>query len=928
MKVGRSAVGLKLFKSTLPPPKPVTEGYSSGVHPAAPRGRPQRHGPCVYAVDAGGRVVFASTTLQEALGFTTQEVVGALAHELFHSRAPDGSPAPERDCAVCAILRQGGARRGKGESFHRKDGTQCAVDYFCSALFEADGSLRGALVSFQEAHEPHAAETSSRVDQDGFRQSAESAPLGAPQRLATVLDSITEAWFVLDAEGRFEYVNAEAARLLENPRDALIGQKAASPLRAALGDAFEEQCRRAQVRGVALSVEATHAKLGRWFEVRAYPSSAGLAVHLRDITERKRQRESLHTSEERFRLFAQAMNDAVWDWDLETGEIWWGEGIAKLFGYAPGDVLPTVDWRVERIHPEDRARSVESIQSALQAGHDAWSAEYRFLTERGTYAHVLDRGHIVRDGAGRPLRMIGGMTDLTEQKRVEEKLREQATLLDRAQDAILVRSLDQKILYWNRSAERLYGWSAGEVLGRSAAEVLYADRRIPAAAMDATLAKGEWTGELEQVTKSGQTVVVEGHWSLVRDEAGSPKAILAINTDITERKKLETQFLRAQRLESIGTLAGGIAHDLNNVFAPILLTSSLLRQDETDATRAQDLATIQSCAQRGADLVRQLVTFARGADGRRARVDLSAVAKEVELIVRDTFAKDIAFELSSASDLWRIKADETQMHQILTNLCVNARDAMPLGGHLRVSLSNVVVDEVFACASPDAAPGAYVLLEVQDTGAGMSAAVLDRVFEPFFTTKEAGRGTGLGLSTTQSIVRSHGGFIQVTSEVGVGTRFRVYLPAAPAVRSVLQPKRDDGTVDLRGRGELVLFVEDEAPLREAAQRALEGYGYRVLLASHGAEAVALYAEHRADVAVVVLDMLMPIMDGLATQHALRAMNPGVKIVTSCGLPGSAERAAEAGVSLVLHKPYTADAMLRGLREVLGRAELDPTPVEL
>jgi PAS domain S-box-containing protein len=510
-----------------------------------------------------------------------------------------------------------------------------------------------------------------------------------------------------------------------------------------------------------------------------------------------------------------------------------------------------------------------------------------------------------------------------ERQNADARIREQASLLDKARDAILVRDLDHRITYWNKSAERLYGWTAKEALGQCINRLLYRDDTDFRSAMAELLAAGEWNGELTQVNKAGETLIVECRWTLLHDEHGRAKSVLAINTDITERKKLESQFLRAQRMESIGTLAGGIAHDLNNVLAPILMSIELLRSPVDSRTHQNMLDTLESSAQRGADLVRQVLSFARGIEGQRVRIHPARVVDEVEKILRDTFPKNIAAHIHKAPDLWSIHGDPTQLHQVLVNLCVNARDAMAAGGELTVLLSNSEVSpEEAADIGRDARPGRYVQISVRDTGAGMPHDLLDKIFEPFFTTKPLGSGTGLGLSTTLAIVRSHGGFIQVESTLGEGSTFRVYLPSQSHPASAPEEPAG-GTALPRGSGELVLIVDDEPSVRTVASRLLSNFGYRVELAANGADAVEIFRAKGAEVALVITDMSMPGMDGPTLIRALRATRPDLPILGSSGLSSQTEVETTTDTRIsFLPKPYTTAELLHAVR-----AAMDPLTAE-
>jgi PAS domain S-box-containing protein len=501
------------------------------------------------------------------------------------------------------------------------------------------------------------------------------------------------------------------------------------------------------------------------------------------------------------------------------------------------------------------------------------------------------------------------------------RIREQASMLDNARDAIIVRDHKHRITYWNKSAELLYGWKAEEVTGWLAPEVLFRNPDRFYKAMDQLLLHGEWTGEFEQVNKEGRALTVDSRWTLMRDEKGLLKSVLAINTDISEKKKLEAQFLRTQRVESIGTLASGIAHDLNNVLSPILMSVDLLTEKLTDPATLATLATLKSSAQHGAELVKQVVSFARGVEGQRVPVDPNQLVRDVHKIMADTFPRDIKFSLSPACALWSVTGDPTQLYQVLLNLCVNARDAMPDGGTLSLTVENVLLDQFYADRHPDSEAGAYVVWKVSDTGSGMPPEIWDKIFDPFFTTKEVGKGTGLGLSTSLTIVRSHHGFINFSSEKGNGTTFEIFLPAgAPIERNPDDPPHFPSVVN--GEDRLVLIVEDEERLRVITGQILERFGYRVLLAVDGAEAIDIYERRREAISLVIVDMVMPVMDGPATIRALRALNPDVAIVASSAwaFSGKALRKKDTRLNHFIAKPYTVEKLLATMTRALAEAE--------
>ena len=554
---------------------------------------------------------------------------------------------------------------------------------------------------------------------------------------------------------------------------------------------------------------------------------------------------------------------------------------------------------------------------ATIANGKTWRGELRNRAKDGTIYWVNTTIVPFLDEHGKPFQYIAIRFDITERKLAEERIRQQASLLDNAQDAILVCDLKYQILYWNKGAERIYGWQLNEVLGRNIWDVLCGgDRKQIDEAQARLEALGKWKTEARHKTKEKQKLIIESRWTLVRNDHGEPDYILIINTDITEQKRTEEHLLRAQRMESIGTLAGGIAHDLNNILSPVIMAVDMLQMNDPDKETSRWLAMVRENAERGADLVKQVLTFARGLEGERLSLQVKHIAKDLISVLQETLPKSIALKYELAPDVWVISADPTQIHQVLMNICLNARDAMPNGGALKITVQNIRLDDSYARMNPEASPGPYILINVEDSGIGMSAETIDRIFDPFFTTKEIGRGTGLGLATAMTIVQSHGGFLNVYSEPGKGSKFSVYLPAAEsnAEAAVTAGKP---TVP-NGRGETILIVDDEQNILQVTAATLEKFGYKTLTASDGAEALAVFAQNKDEIAAVLTDISMPLVDGPAMIRALRKIEPEANIVAMSGLMNAGQTAQleNLQVTSFLAKPFTAESLLTTLDALL------------
>jgi signal transduction histidine kinase/CheY-like chemotaxis protein len=433
--------------------------------------------------------------------------------------------------------------------------------------------------------------------------------------------------------------------------------------------------------------------------------------------------------------------------------------------------------------------------------------------------------------------------------------------------------------------------------------------------------------EAQMYRQDGRVIWTTTNARAVRDDRGE-LLYEGIIEDITERKHLEEKLLRMQRVEAIGALASGLAHDLNNILVPMLMAAGMLKDKLTDQTDRDILGLAEQSVRRGAKIIAQLLTFGRGGEGERIGVRPENLIEEILRIMQETFPRDIEIVREIPNDLWGVVTDPTQMHQVLMNLCVNARDAMPEGGRLTLAARNVELDEAGAGGFAEASPGRYVELSVADTGQGIPPELLSRIFDPFFTTKGIGKGTGLGLSTVSSIVKNHGGFLTVESRMGEGTVFAIRIPASLVPVEVVEDAPENPVPV--GKGELILVVDDEANIQQLLRQNLENNHYHVLTAANGEEALRTFVQHQARVRLVLTDVLMPGMGGLALIRALRMLEPRLKII-ACSGQDQRSRTAELaafGVMEVLAKPFSSAYLLKMLHRALTEKPAAEAPGEL
>ncbi len=867
----------------------------------------------IHGIGLDGTIIFENAAAARLLGAQAEDLIGKPAHETIHHSHADGSTYPKGECPIYQTLHDGIVRHRSSEFFWRSDKTCFPVDYVTAPLRDEHGEIAGGVVTFRDITDRKEAEEALRRQEKQYRILFETHP-----NPTWVYDAETFAFLAVN-DAAVEHYGYSREEFLEiTIRDIRPPEDVPALMETSKVSAANEKGERSRYSGTWRHRK----KSGEILFADVYTTNIqfeGRAAHLAiaiDITEKKKAEDAIRESEERMRSVLESALDCVITMDHQGRIVEFNPAAEKTFGYqrdeAIGQVLADLI-----IPPPLRERHQRGLTHYLSTGEAPMLGKHIELTGmRSDNSEFPVELAITRIGLQEPPMFTGFIRDITERKQAEERLREQADIIDRAHDAIIVRDFkNERIIFWNKGAESLYGWGADEVLGRSMSELNLTDPQQVESLTKTLLATGKYLSETRHVTKDGKQLIVDSRTTLVRNHDDSPRSVLIINTNITEQKKLETQLLRAQRLESIGTLASGVAHDLNNILVPILLAAPILRKDIPKEERLKFLDLVESSAQRGAQIVRQVFTFARGADGDRVLLQPIYLLAEVTKMIEETFSKAIRVHTSHPEDLWLIEGDPTQLHQVLLNLCVNARDSMPEGGNLSLSAENFDVDEHYAAMTPGLKPGPHVLINVIDTGSGIPPHLIDKIFDPFFTTKELGKGTGLGLSTVLGIVKSHGG--NVNAYCGVkGTTFRVLLPAAPGA---LPPAEIEAEADIpNGHGETILLIDDETAIRQVAKAVLSQSGYNVLIADDGPSAVAIFAQRPKEVAIVLTDSEMPIMSGLMLARILRKMNSETKIILSTARDSDFSEAelSNVGVQASLNKPYTRQRLLRTVDRVL------------
>jgi two-component system cell cycle sensor histidine kinase/response regulator CckA len=868
----------------------------------------------VVLADAGGVIRYASPSSLRVLGYDPEELVGRDGFALIH---PEDLPRV-RDLWVQLLAAPGATRPSAHRAVHKSGATLWLDTHFTNLLAEA--GVAAVVINFRDATE--------RVAAEAERQRMMEELARTSQLLRAVADNTSDAIFVKDRAGKYLLLNPAAARFVGRPVEEVLGRDDTAVFDPDSAQRVMDRDRRVMAVGEVQTEEEelTAAGVTRVYEATKAPfrdehgNVAGLVGISRDVTAQKRAEAALRESEERYRTLLDRIPDPLFVYDRETlGYLAVNEAAVASYGYTRDEFLRMT---IKDVRPPEDVPALLALLARTAGGFENRGV-WRHRKKDGTVFDAEINAHDLTLG-GRPACVILAR-DVTERKRSEQELRLRDRAIRAVTQGILItdpNQPDNPIVYASRGFERITGYAPGEVIGRNCRFLQGKDTDPDAVARvrQAIRAAEPCTVELLNYRKDGTPFWNELSVSPVRDEAGRLTHFVGVQADVTGRRRLEEQFRQAQKMEAIGQLAGGVAHDFNNLLTIINGYSDLLLQSLSPGDPAGDLlAEIRRAGERSAGLTRQLLAFSRKQVLAPRVLDLNTVVADAEKMLRRVIGEDVRLATALEPGLGAVRADPGQLEQVLLNLAVNARDAMPTGGRLTIETRNVELDEDFAQVHPGVRPGPHVLLAVSDTGCGMTPEVKAHIFEPFFTTKGPGKGTGLGLATVFGIVHQSGGAVGVYTEVGVGTTFKVYLPqvgeaaGGPVARSGLRaPPRGVETV---------LLVEDEDGVRSLARHVLTGCGYTVLEAADGEEAVRVAGRAAGPIHLLVTDVVMPGPGGREVAERVRDWHPGVRVLYVSGYTEDAvvrHGVLQDGVNF-LQKPFSPLALAHKVREVLDAA---------
>lgn len=849
-----------------------------------------------YQVDKRGNIIDISPSIERYSEYTRQELIGRPVTDVYAN-------PPDREKLLAAI-----SKRGEVVDFElslkSKSGHHVTTSVNAHVLYSESGEPMGVEGSLRDMTERRKSELALRASEERYRQLFYQSPVGI---------------FYYDLDLRITDFNTQFEDLLQSTRERLLGLDLSTVRDKRVLPAVRESLAglEGQYEG---QYEATTSSAQLWVLMKTAPVyddkrhvKGGVGI-VEDMTKRREVEREIF-------MLAQALKsirDCVSITDLEDNILFVNDAFSRTYGYAPAELVTK---SVRMVRSENNLANVtgEILQATLRGG---WEGELLNVRKDGSEFPVYLSTSVVRDSEGAPIALIGAATDITERKHAEQRLSDSEeryrSLIDSARDVIFTATPHGIITSLNPAFEISTGWKRAEWLGKLYNDLFHHDDLAGARENFVRGLQGERVPMLEIRIRTKDGGYVVGEFTITpQTQDGKIVGLLGVARDVSERRRLEGQFRQSQKMESLGTLAGGIAHDFNNILAIVLGHASLLKQSQNVA--GKQIATadaIIKASKRGAALVTQLLTFASKSDVLFESVSINDIVLEITRLVGETFPRSVVINTRLDTDLPSIVADSTQLHQMVLNLCINSRDAMPRGGSLSL-MTTLVAGKSVAGQFSGAGAAQYVVLEVSDTGEGMDEVTKQRIFEPFFTTKEKGKGTGLGLATVYGIIESHGGFVDVESEVGIGTTFQIYLPAEAGAAELPESKREPSGDVPRGT-ETILVVEDEDMLRDLLKNALISKGYSVITAGDGVEAVEVFMLHRREISLVIADVGLPRLSGSEVFQKLKRINAQIKVVLASGFlePGFTADILKSGVREVIRKPYQPDELLRCIRRVL------------
>jgi PAS domain S-box-containing protein len=869
-------------------------------------------GDAIIGKSLDGTITSWNTGAERLFGYPASEMIGQPVARLLPEHAQD------QEADILRRIRLGERVENYETVRIAKDGRSIDVSLTISPVLDAAGTIIGA----------------SKIARDITERKRAQEALQREEALFTSLAStIPDHIYFKDRQSRFIRVNEANARLFgfHSPNE-MIGKtdfELFSKEHAQQAYADEQRIMGTGEPMVGVEEKETWPD-GRvtWVSTTKIPLRDaqgcinGLVGISRDITERKQVEAAMRESEERYRSLFNNATVGIYR-TTPGGHIDVANpALLRMLNYASLAELQRRNLEKDGFEP---GYTRAQFRERIERDGEIIGLESTWKRVDGSVVYVRESARVVRDAAAKTVYYEGVVEDITERKLADAQLREQYEILSNSHEGLMIVNLSNEITLWNRGAEEIFGWSAVKALGQRPEDLLGIEDRESVVAMRAAAERnGFWNGEIRMKDRKNHNLIIDGRITLVRDEAGRPRARLNFLADITEKKLLEEKFLHAQRLESIGMLAAGIAHDLNNVLAPIMFAEPLLRESLSAPRDLKILDTFKKCAERGAGLVRQILGFVHSTAGEVQPTQVKHIARDIVSIIEETFPKSIELQHSIPADLWLALGNATQIHQVLLNLCVNARDAMPKGGTLRITAANRRLNVKEADSIPGGRPGAWLVLEVTDTGTGIPPEVLEKIWTPFFTTKDIGKGTGLGLSTVRGIVDNHHGFVELRTQVGRGTTFRVFLPADES--ELPQTRRSASPFDIPdGQGELILLVDDDPGVLSIATAILEKHGYRVVSCADGVEAIVLFITRAGEISLVITDVDMPRLGGMELAKTLSQLRPDIRLLAISGLSpdetgGSAVSAAIKATHAFLLKPFDEKCLLGAVHRLIHPSE--------